>query len=328
MKRIMFMGGRGFLALMDFLWALSAIVICTAWWLGWIYKDSTPLMMWLFFIPPILVILFGFIWLFLTLHNRFRLIQLFVFVTIFTCFFKVLVIDHHWNRKPAKLPDDNIRILHWNTAWGVLGVESIVRTMSYDYPDIVLISEPPRLDMISDIAYHALGMENIFTDSGMTIASRFPITYMGNIPIESGVAWRVRIDTSEGPLEFVAADLVSHPKLNRKRPLKSLAAWIDTRTNDIPLVMVGDFNTAHDSVAFEPLRQRMKHAYQVNGRGWPYTWPVPFPVFAIDHTWVSPNIIVNDYFLKVARYSDHKRQIADISFGRKKFIEKVEGVGP
>jgi len=312
------MGGRGFLALMDICWVLSAIFICAAWWIGWIFKDQTKLTMWFFFVPSVLVIFFGFTWLFFTLSHRFRLIQLLVFVTIFTCFFKVLVVDHQWNKQPHKLPKDNIRLLHWNTAWGVLGVESIVRTMSYDNPDVVMISEPPRIDMISDIAYHALGMENIFTDAGMTVASRFPITYMGPIPIQSGAAWRVRIDTDHGPLEFVAVDLVSHPTLNRKRPLKALADWIDTRTNNYPLVMVGDFNTSHDSVSFLPMRQKMRRAYEVNGRGWPYTWPVPFPVFAIDHTWLSPDITVNDYFYKVARYSDHKRQIADISLPAQK----------
>jgi len=188
-----------------------------------------------------------------------------------------------------------------------------VKTMANDDPDIVMISEPPRLDMISDIAYHALGMDNIFTDAGMTIASHFPITYIDTIAIPNGAAWHVRIDTDAGPLHFVGADLVSRPNLQRNEPLRRLADWVAARTNQEPVVMVGDFNTPHDSVAFHPLRQRMRHAYEVRGRGWPYTWPVPFPVYAIDHTWVSSGIQINDYHLKVARFSDHKRQIVDIS---------------
>lgn len=313
MKRMFTLLLRAFLKLMDSLWAFGAVAVCTAWWIGVLYKDEHRATLWLYFIPSIAVVIFGLIWMLLTLRHRFRVIQLYVFFTMIACFVKVLVIDHAWNRPPKSLPHDNLRILHWNTAWGALGVESIVRTMQLDEPDIIMISEPPRLDMISDIAYHALGMEHIFTDAGMTVASHFPITYLGSIPLDAGVAWHVRIDTEHGPLEFIAADIISRPNLNRHGPLKGLAHWIASRTNQLPVIMVGDFNTPHDSDSLRPLRKLMRNAYEVKGRGWPYTWPVPFPVFAIDHTWIGRNITVNDYHLKVARYSDHKRQIADIS---------------
>lgn len=313
MRRAFRFIGRLILHLVDYCWAAGAVVVCASWWIGWFFKDETPFTQWLFFIPPIAVIVFGFLWLFLTLRYRFILIQFFVFITIGACFYKVLVTDHRWNPPPTGLPANNIRILHWNTAWGVLGVESIVRTMSYDNPDIVVISEPPRLDMISDIAYHALGMENVFTDLGMTVASQYPITYLGEIGIENLAAWHANIDTDKGRIELVAADMVSRPNLQRKPPLQALADWVGARTNTTPLVIIGDFNTPHDSVAFGPLRRRMRQAYEVHGRGWPYTWPIPFPVYAIDQTWVSHGITVNDYFLKEATYSDHRRQIIDIS---------------
>ncbi|HMO50505.1 MAG TPA: endonuclease/exonuclease/phosphatase family protein [Kiritimatiellia bacterium] len=305
---------RGLRVVLDALWALGGFAVCTAWWVGWWLKDQYPSLIWLYFIPPLAVALFGFIWLFLTLRDRFRFLQLYVFLTVLSCFVKVLVVDHRWNRAPAVLPEDNIRILHWNTAWGVLGVESIVRHMVEDNPDIVLISEPPRLEMISDIAYHALGMEHIFTDAGMTLASHFPITYLGNIIIPAGAGWHVRVDTDVGPLEFAAVDIVSRPNLNRIPVIRALARWVRGRTNDLPLVVMGDFNTPHDSVALVPLRSELTYAYHAAGRGWPYTWPVPLPVFAIDQTWVSPDVTVVDFFFKQARFSDHKRQIADIVF--------------
>jgi len=313
MKKTLRFIGRTSLALMNVLWVTGALLVCAAWWHGWIVKDRHFETIWFYFIPPIAVIIFCFVWLFLTLRHRFRIVQLLVFVTMIGCFAKILVIDHRWNSPPSGLPANNIRILHWNTAWGVLGVESIVRTMAYDNPDIIIISEPPRLDMISDIAYHALGMDHVFTDLGMTAASHFPITYLGTIEIENIAAWHVRIDTDQGAIEVVAVDMVSRPNLLREKPLNALAEWVAYRTNTLPLIMVGDFNTPHDSVFFEPLRRRMRHAYEVRGRGWPYTWPIPLPMYAIDHTWVSRDITVNDYFLKEATYSDHRRQIADIS---------------
>ena len=317
MKRVLTWSKKGLFALMDFCWALAALVVCTAWWIGWLVKDSHPVLMWLYFIPTIAVIFFCFFWLIMTLRDRFRLLQLFVFVTILFYFMRIMVIDHRWYREPASLPDESIRILHWNTAWGVLGVESLVRSIADDSPDIVMISEPPRLDMISDIAYHALGMEHIFTDAGMTIASHYPITYVESIPIENGAAWHVRVDTDQGPLHVVGVDLISRPNLPRRKPLLTLAAWVASQTNREPVVMIGDFNTPHDSVMFKPLRHHMRHAYELRGRGWPYTWPVPLPVLAIDHIWVSPDITVHDYFLKTTRFSDHKRQITDLSLPRR-----------
>ncbi|HMP89195.1 MAG TPA: endonuclease/exonuclease/phosphatase family protein [Kiritimatiellia bacterium] len=313
MKRVLLWSKRSVLAIMDFGWAATALLVCAAWWVGWLVKDRHPTLMWLYFIPTIAVIVFGYFWLIMTLRDRFRVLQLFVFITIFSAFFRIFIIDHRWNDEPRELPENNVRILHWNTAWGVLGVESLVRTMADDEPDIVMISEPPRLDMISDIAYHALGMENIFSDAGMTIASHYPITYLGSIPIQNGAAWHVMVYTDHGPLHFVGVDLISRPNLPRRAPLHALAHWVTTRTNREPLVMVGDFNTPHDSVMFQPLRRHLNHAYEVRGRGWPYTWPVPFPVFAIDHAWVGDDITVNGYHLKTTRFSDHKRQIVDIS---------------
>jgi endonuclease/exonuclease/phosphatase (EEP) superfamily protein YafD len=305
--------GRALLALIDLAWAGGALALCLAWWTGWMLKDSTRWSMWLYFIPPIAVIIAGAFWLYLTLRHRFRLLQLFVFLTIAACFVKVLIIDHRWNPPPAALPDDNLRVLHWNTAWGVLGVESIVRTITEDTPDIVLISEPPRIDMISDISYHALGMEHVFTDAGMTIASHYPIAFLGRLDLPSAAGWSVRVDTPNGPLEFAAVDVVSRPNLDRRPPLHALARWVMQRTNSLPLLVVGDFNTPHDSVAFRPLAAVLRQAYPLAGRGWPYTWPMPFPVFAIDLTWASPGISVHDAHLKAARYSDHKRQIIDLS---------------
>jgi len=313
MKKAFSRALRVFLAFMDILWVLGALAVCIAWWIGWWYRDETPLTTWLYFIPPLGVILFGYLWLFLTLKRRFRLVQLFVFATIAMCFVKVLLIDHRWHPPPETLPDDNLRLLHWNTAWGVLGVESIVRSIAHDGPDIVVISEPPRLDMISDIAYHALGMAHVFTDSGITVASHYPIAYGGALDIDTMVAWHVRIDTDRGPLELCAVDMVSRPNFNRRPSLKKLADWVAARTNGLPLLMVGDFNTPHDSLAFGPLREHLGHAYEQGGRLWPYSWPVPVPVFAIDHIWANDRVRINDYFLKTTKYSDHKRQIADFS---------------
>lgn len=309
--------------MIDYTWALGGFALCAAWWTGRILTDTYNELIWLFFIPTVVVTLGGFLWLFLTLRNRFRILQLFVFVTVIASFIKVLVIDHRWHRPPAQRPPGSIRVLHWNTAHGVLGVERIVRTMVADRPDIVLISEPPRPDMISDIAYHALDMEFIFSDAGMSLASHYPIKYLGTIDLPASAGWHALVETDSGPVEFAAIDIVSRPELYRQPIMNKLAAWIDARTNNIPLVVMGDFNTPHDAASMRPVRNQLQFAYSLGGRGWPYTWPVPLPVYNIDHMWVSHDITVHDYNLKVARYSDHKRQLADISFPDRRPLTSV-----
>lgn len=309
--------------LIDYIWALGAVVMCVGWWIGWIVTDRYPTLIWFYYIPSPLVALAGFIWLVLTLRHRFRIVQLGVFVTVCVCLFDVLVIDHDWHRPPEQLPENNIRILHWNTARGALGVKSIVQEIVDDIPDIILISEPPRATVISDIAYHALGMKNIYSEEGMSLASHYPIDYLGSIVLPSGAGWHAIVQTSYGPLEVAAIDLVSHPAIDRRPAIAALTRWIDARTNFMPLVVAGDFNMRHDAASLDPMRERLEFAYHQGGRGWPYTWPAPIPVFTIDHMWISQDVQVNDFQLRRTRFSDHKRQIADVVFPDRRSRAKI-----
>lgn len=349
MKKALRWFGQAFLVLMDVIWILAAIALCAAWWAGWIYKDSTEHTTALYYVPAIAFIIAGFLWLFFTLSHRFRVVQFLVFATVISCFVKILVVDHNWNRRPETLPDDNIRILHRNTAWGVSGVESIVRTITNDLPDIIVITEPPRLDMISDVAYQALDVEHVFTSDGITLGSRFPITYLGDRRISDIVAWHARIDTDQGSFILIAANLMPpqasgrggpvgmaidlaseylpRTDIDRESIINRLTKWIDSIDSTLPKVFIADLNTPHDSTLLKPFRKRMRFAYESNGRGWPYSWPVPLPSYAIDHTWVSFNVTVNDYVLKKSQFSDHKQQIADVSFETKIFEMPAEN-GP
>jgi endonuclease/exonuclease/phosphatase family metal-dependent hydrolase len=122
----------------------------------------------------------------------------------------------------------------------------------------------------------------------------------------------VRVSTPKGPLDVVAIDLVSHPTLARLAPITELSDWIAKRPVPIPLLVLGDFNTPRDATSFEPLRRRLRHAYEIAGRGWPYSWPVPLCVYSIDHAWVTPSVRVLTYTMKMSMLSDHRRQVMDV----------------
>jgi endonuclease/exonuclease/phosphatase (EEP) superfamily protein YafD len=295
---------------LDGLWAVGGVTFAAAWWVGVVMKDRTPFTQLLFFIPPVLVVIMGGLWLFLTLRHRFRLIQLLMFATVYAALFKILVVDHRWNRAPE--PDrDLIRVVHWNTASGILGVESIVTTLTRDQPHILMISEPPTHKELPAMAEYALGMPHILRHGPLTLASHYPLDNQRTIPLPGGTAFAADAYTLQGPLTLVGVDLISHPNLNRHPPLVALAEWLE-ENHEYPTLVLGDFNTPRNALAFRPLREAFHHAYEEAGRGWPYTWPFPVPVYAIDHAWLSEEVTAIDYVLKPARYSDHKRQVFDL----------------
>lgn len=296
---------------LDALWAIGGFAVAAAWWVGVVFKDRHPLTQMLFFIPPVAMAVFAFLWLFLTLPRRFKLLQFFMFLTLFAALGKVLLIDHRWSR-PVETEAEAIRVVHWNTASGILGTESIVSTLTRDQPHILLISEPPRVRDLPEQAHYALGMQHLFSRGTMTLASHYPLDNPRNIPIANGEAFAADAYTLQGPLTLVCVDLIAHPHLDRKLPLDDLVHWLEAN-RAYPTLILGDFNTPRDSVAFRPLRRTFHHAYEESGRGWPYTWPVPLPLYSIDHAWLSPEIETLGYVLLPALYSDHKRQVLDIN---------------
>ncbi len=307
---------RRFLWLLDQLWALGGFALSTAWLAGWMFRDATPLSNWLYLIPSPFIIVFGVLWIFLTLRHRFRMLQIYIFLIVILAFVRILVVDHRWHRQPEIFPPDRIRVVHWNTAHGVLGTESIMRSIVPDNADIIVISEPPRIRDLPDITYYALGMEYIESAAGMSIASHLPLTKPEILPLPNGNAWHCQAQTPAGPVEILAVDLYSRPDLDRMQPLSRIDAWLDQRDDSIPLMMIGDFNTPRDSRAFDLVRDRLRHGYEVAGCDWPYTWPVPAPMYSIDHIWVSDQIEVLGFRLDNTRFSDHKRQIADVRIGQ------------
>jgi endonuclease/exonuclease/phosphatase family metal-dependent hydrolase len=79
------------------------------------------------------------------------------------------------------------------------------------------------------------------------------------------------------------------------------------------LIVMGDFNTPLDSVWFESFRQELTHAFERGGVGFAETWPVPLPVLAIDHIWVSKKINVVNCNLNWSWLSDHRSIVAIVA---------------
>ncbi|HMP77025.1 MAG TPA: endonuclease/exonuclease/phosphatase family protein [Kiritimatiellia bacterium] len=291
-------------------------IFAALWLLGWILGDAPPPWLWLFFIPAPAVAVIGLFDVVFRIKRagRFRAALIVAFTLL--ALGKTLFVDARWNR-PAPVPQDALRVIHWNVAHTLFGFRPLLQALAEDEPDLVILVEARFSADLESLAQRELGLHHIFHDQGMAVLSRHPFAPQGTIPLANGRAWWAVVDTPDGPLHVATLDILSHPLIDRHTPVRTLADWIAARTNDAPLLLVGDFNTPRDATALDPLRAHLRHAYETVGRGWPYTWPLPFPLYAIDHAWASPDLAVHTYTLRSSPLSDHRRQVLDVSIGKR-----------
>lgn len=285
-----------------------------AWLLGWLLGDARPPWLWLFFIPAPAVAAVGLFDLIFRIRRASRVRAALIAGFTALALAKTFLVDARWNR-PAAAPAGALRVVHWNIAHAMFGYAPLLQALAPERPDLVILVEAKYPADIALAAQRELGLPHAFHDQGMAVLSRHPFEPQGTIPLANGRAWWAVVETPAGALRVATLDILSHPLIDRHTPVRTLADWIAARTNDAPLLLVGDFNTPRDASSLDPLRAHLRHAYEVAGRGWPYTWPLPLPVYAIDHAWASPGLAVHAYALRASPLSDHRRQVLDISIG-------------
>src|SRR5262249_31005223 len=121
----------------------------------------------------------------------------------------------------------------------------------------------------------------------------------------------VRITTPSGLLDILTVDLPSSPLSDRRGMLAAVANWVGSHDRGVPLLIAGDFNTPADSLAFQPLRRLARRAYETVGHGWPYSWPVPMPLWSLDHIWYTHAVQARNHEYRFALCSDHLREVFD-----------------
>lgn len=291
--------------------SLGIPLLLVAWAAGRILGYRTDRWVLLFFLPSLLVAFLGAygFW-----HTRRRVPRAQSALTLLLTLLAIADFARDLRWHPVTPPSPNaLRVIHWNIAHARAGLPRTLEHLAEFRPDLVLLSECRHRDDLAEVARATLGLEHVFHDQGMAVLSRHPFTPRGTITLnDSARCWQARLETPRGLLDLVLVDLVSHPFLNRNKPLHTLADWVAQRDTRIPLLIAGDFNTPRTASAFQPLRAHLLHGYEVAGRGWPYTWPLPIPVFSLDHLWVSTGLQIANYRLVASTRSDHLRQLAEI----------------
>jgi endonuclease/exonuclease/phosphatase (EEP) superfamily protein YafD len=225
----------------------------------------------------------------------------------------VLLIENHFGAlRPAATASQSVRLVHWNVQDRLSA--GARQALIAHRADVYVLSEIPG-DEAVEFLRAALGGEyesQIFGNlaviaAGHLRADGWLIDRQG-LQVQA-LAWEhAGRETSLIVVDGPAAVIVS-----RDPWLRELNELIAERR---PALVVGDFNAPRRSRALCELPAGYRHAYHSAGSGCGYTWPVPIPMYSLDHAIHSADIVPIRYELYSSLYSDHRRQVFDFAFAR------------
>jgi endonuclease/exonuclease/phosphatase (EEP) superfamily protein YafD len=209
---------------------------------------------------------------------------------------------------------DGLRILTWNTARGFGGWPKVGDYVSAENPDLVgLVEAGGSSDEWREFwAEHLPEHEIYLAGGGLVILARGEIVEEHVFLIGgASTCAEVVIDFEGQRIRVLLVDAVVRPFSNR-RDLVEKVFELARAKPELPTVVMGDFNTPIDSVWFDGARRDFVHAFEKAGRGLLTTWPLPLPMLAIDHVWVSRRLRVDCASIGWTWISDHRPIVADV----------------
>ena len=234
---------------------------------------------------------------------------------------------------PPAPGSDRVTLLHWNMqSGGRLAAQSrwdrAAEQILSRQPDVIVLSEaPPDGWLFNTLHTNGRGHRtvHISNEPGASywykplVCSRFPMQMEGRIAVRNGVAMAVTVRVRGRPLRLLVVDGVSNVGVLRTPFLSDVAAACDAaakagRPFDI---VVGDFNAPGRSIGFDAVRSAAgghKRASDYS-RGWRATWPMPLPVYDIDHVLVRSDtaVVGCDIFSSLRLDTDHRGQYVTLA---------------
>jgi len=211
------------------------------------------------------------------------------------------------------------KLLHWNVCKGRTGMARVLDYLKEFDADLVALSELPHGTDLNEVS-SSLGEGYQFVrqfDLALFVRGKVELTSDQIVQEEPPlVSKRLKImgaccDLENGvQLNLWMADLVSYLEVPRNPSLQVLNQKLQEFQPDI---VVGDFNAPRRSLGLSDLPEGFQHAYDLQGSGWGYTFPVPVPVYAIDQCLVNDTVTLRRYELDSTLLSDHRLQIIEFS---------------
>lgn len=214
----------------------------------------------------------------------------------------------------AERSDQSVRVLFWNVFRGHLGWDAILDLIHDESPDIVVLAETGKPRVSKDFwTEYCPDYDHCATfPHQVVVLSKYPIdesAILHHSP--QGFFGRLQLCIDRDKLALIVCDLPGNP-WRRRSESTALLTELAAEYSGTPAVIVGDMNTPVDSVYIDQLRTRFRNAFSLNGYGYHATWPMPLPVIAIDHCWVSHHIEVAACSIKWTAGSDHRPIVADL----------------
>lgn len=220
------------------------------------------------------------------------------------------LIENHPGRGSV-VPSSQFRVVHWNTGGrparpGVGEHLLAERADMYVLTDAVNAAHVGVLRDQFGAGYQAAAFAN------MAVIGRGDVRADGWLVDRDGFEVQAVTWVPDGrPIALFALDLPSDVRVARNPLLREVNALIERHRPDL---VVGDFNAPRRSRALTDLPSGYDHAYHTAGGGWGATWPVPVPVYALDHCLHGPRVAPACYRLGgLSGNSDHRYQVFDFS---------------
>lgn len=221
-----------------------------------------------------------------------------------------LLVENHWFSMQAPAAPSHLRIVHWNVA-GHLQRPGAQDVLLANSADLYVLSEIPDVAAVEALC-QALGTEfqaEVF--SNMAVVCRQKIRADGwlincNRTRVQKITWLV----AERAIVLLVVDLPSDLLVHRDPLLREVNDLIEQYRPDL---VIGDFNAPRRSWALCRLPAGYRHAYDSAGVGCGDTWPVPAPMYSLDHCIHSAAVAPVRYVLSTSTHSDHRLQVFDFA---------------
>jgi hypothetical protein len=204
-------------------------------------------------------------------------------------------------------------VVHWNTG-GRPDRPGIVEPLAAERADLYVLTEVPPDGSVEGVRA-ALDAPESYRSAwfgGSAVVGRGEVrangwlVHRGRAKVQA-VSWRHAGRT----VELLVVDLPSEVWVARDPLLREINRLVEQYHPDL---VIGDFNAPRRSWALSRLPAGYRHAYETAGGGWGYTWPVPVPVYALDHCLHGPRVVPGRYGLAgMGGTSDHRYQVFDFS---------------
>ena len=287
-----------------------ASMLFVAWLVGQIVRDATWFTGLCFYIPSAILVIVLVVGAVVSAFGRRKWTTLFAMAFAVPPLAVVAWIENHADRAPAGAIGE-LRLVHWNTG-GRPGRPGIVEYLVAERADLYVLTDVPSAAHLGVFCDQLGPGYQSAMFANLAVVGRGEIRADGWLIERDGfVVQAVTWVPAERPIHLFVINLPSDIRVARDPLLREVNSLI---LRDQPDLVVGDFNAPRRSKALTELPAGYSHAYHTAGGGWGSTWPVPVPVYALDHCLHGPRIVPVLYRLGGLRGdSDHRYQAFDFS---------------